>query len=255
MRIPVFCRSIGLSVAVSLIVTATASAHPTVTMSVRATSISHSADGSSLVPVSLEARYKIQGSEVDGQLPSPLAHINLSFPKGIKLNTHGFDTCPAQAFRPSLPLGPSVCPKRARAGGAGSIQTAMLLRGGPLVEHGTLKAFFLRGGRLGFWLQASVPVAIKVRYATGSFSLAHSPFGTKLLANVEPLTTLPTAPDAATTAITVELGASYKRGRQTVSFISLRRKCSGADLSLVSQLVFQNGEKASVAARGKCREV
>src|SRR2546429_9708098 len=97
----------------------TASAAPTVTLKAEAVPIKGFPHTGNIygAGAAIKAVINIKGTEYGG-FPPPLIGVNFFLPKGAKLHTTGFPTCPPSTLEPSG-VGPTGCPKGSAAGPVG----------------------------------------------------------------------------------------------------------------------------------------
>lgn len=149
--------------------------------------------------------------------------------------------------------GPHACPRKSRAGGVSSVEWATALGANLIPEAATLQAFFAPGGGLEFWTVGSSPLELRLILATGHFERQDPSFGPTLTTALTPIETVPGAPDASLREVSLKLGATHKKkGGRIVSYINLPKRCPRPGYSVASELTFQNGERATVAARVPC---
>src|SRR5262249_19426037 len=101
--------------------TGTAVAAPTVTMKAQAVPIPGFPHTGNIygAGAALKVEFNIEGTEYGG-FPPPLVGVNFFFPKGTKLHTSGFPTCPVATLEVTGP-GPKSCPKGSAAGPVGKV--------------------------------------------------------------------------------------------------------------------------------------
>ncbi len=241
------CRGWGVLVGGVLVISiapSVAIARPIVSMRAKAVHLPRASHAKgSRIGAAVEASYTIRGTEVGGLLPSPLEVVNLSLPRGTVLHSRGFPVCPATR------RGAHACPRKSRAGGVGSLESVAPLGANLIPEPATLQAFFAPGGGLEFWTVGSRPLKLRLILATGHFERQDPSFGPTLTTALTPIATVPGGPDASVRAIALKLGATHKgKGGGIVSYINLPKRCPRPGYSVASELTFQNGERATVAA-------
>jgi hypothetical protein len=197
----------------------------------------------------VEAKYTIRGTEGPGGVPSPLTHVNFYLPAGTKLHPGGFVTCRPEVLEN---VGPSGCPKKSQASPLGSAAVAQKIGAETVHETATLQAFFAPGGGLQFYTNAASPISAQLIAATGKYVNARPPFGPELVSNVKLITTLPGAPPVSTESINIKVGAAFKRGKRTVYYGTVPRKCPKGGFPVKSELTFQTGETVTVTAKSPC---
>lgn len=197
----------------------------------------------------LEAKFTIRGTEGIGGVPSPLTHVNFYLPKGTEINSHGFVTCPPATLEN---VGPRGCPNRSQASPVGSANVAQKIGSETVREKATLQAFFAPHGGLQFYTNAESPISAQLIAANGRYVSSRSPYGPELISEVKLITTLPEAPPVSTEAVNIKVGAAYKRGRRTVYYGTMPRKCPRGGFPLKAELTFQTGETVTVTAKAPC---
>lgn len=184
-----------------------------------------------------------------GPVPSPIEHVNVFGPAGVRLDLHGSTTCNEEALRR---LGPSACPANSKAGSGGGEGIYQL--GQEIVkEHYTLDLFLSdnRPGhvRLLAFLQGHTPVSIEIVFG-GSVIRGPSPYGLGFSLDVPLIKVLPEASDASATSAYITLGAhnaTYfkrvhgKRRKLKVKGIILPKSCPRGGWPVASQFSFQDG--------------
>ncbi len=136
----------------------------------------------------------------------------------------------------------------------GSVESDAAFGAELIREPATLQAFFAPGGGLEFWMAGGRPATLKLILATGRFARPAPSFGPTLTTALGPIETVPGAPDASITAISLRLGATYKKnGGEAVSYVDFPRNCPRGGYRVESDLIFQDGERANVTARAPCR--
>jgi hypothetical protein len=232
-------------------VTAVASAAPTVTLFTKAIPIpGFKGTGNCLgCGAALEAKYTIKGTEGPGGVPSPLTHVNFFLPAGTKLHPQGFVTCSPAVLENT---GPSACPKKSQASPLGSAAVAQKIGEETVHETATLQAFFAPGGGLQFYTNAASPISAQLIAATGHYVPVHGIYGQELISDVKLVTTLPGAPPVSTETINIKVGAAYKRGKKTVYYGTVPKKCPKGGFPVKSELTFQTGESVTVNYKEPC---
>ena len=145
------------------------------------------------------------GSEYHG-MPLPLIELTMRLPKSAVLSNAGFPTCPRATLEPSGP-GPSACPTGSGAGPTGSFTTFVAFGGEYIEEHGVVETYFSPEGGVWLLLAGHSPVWIEVLVA-GHYLAAAPPLGPAVRFEVPLIETVPGAPLASTTALTIPLGAT-----------------------------------------------
>ncbi len=168
----------------------------------------------------LTAQLTITGTEYFGN-PEPLTKFTLSLPTGTVLSNEGFPTCSPQILEQT---GPSGCPAGSAAGPAGSFTVIVSFGSERLEEHGTTETFFAAGGGVLVYFFASSPVALEL-ISRGVFEPANAPFGPAVKFEVPLIQTVPGAPNASFTALTLGLGAIIHRGKTETGSVTVPEGC------------------------------
>jgi hypothetical protein len=179
----------------------------------------------------------IGGSEYAGA-PSPLTQASFYIPPGVVLTTAGFADC-----APSLleRIGVTACPMGSRAGPVGEGLGVVSFGNERVEEKVSIQGFFSASGGLTFYTQGTTPAAFEFLEA-GHWAAASTPYGRKFVVDVPLVETVPGAPDASVTSFRVLVGAAYKRGKKTISYITLPKRCPSRGFLLKAELKFLSGE-------------
>jgi hypothetical protein len=197
----------------------------------------------------VEAKYTIQGTESTGGVVSQLTHVNFYLPAGTKLHPQGFVTCAPATLEN---VGPSGCPKKSQASPVGSAGVVDPIGGELVKENATLQAFFAPGGGLQFYVNAASPISAQLVVSKGGFAPTGRPYGLKLSAEVQLVQSVPGAPPVSTESINIKVGAAYKKGKKTISYGTLPKKCPKGGFPVKSELTFATGETVSVSYKAPC---
>jgi hypothetical protein len=239
---------LGLAI---LALPAIATAAPTVTLKFRAVPIpGFKGTGNHLgAGAAGEANFTIKGTEAIGGVPSQLTGVNFFLPKGTKLTTTGFVTCPEATLEAS---GPEACPKKSIASPVGSAGVVDPIGGTNVEENATVQAFFAPGGGLFFYANAASPISAQLIAGRGHFTTAAPPYGPELVTTVAPVHSVPGAPDVSTTSINIKVGSAYKKGKKTVYYATIPKTCPKGGFPVKSELFFASGESVTVTAKAPC---
>ncbi len=239
---------LGLAI---LALPAFATAAPTVTLSVKAVPIpGFPGTGNHLgAGAAVEAHFTIAGNEVAPGVPSQLSGVNFYLPKGTKLTTSGFVTCPEATL---TNVGPEACPKKSIASPVGSAGVANPIGSEIVREPATVQAFFAPGGGLFFYANAVSPISAQLIAGKGHFTTAAPPYGPELVTQVEPIPSLPGAPNVSTVSINIKVGSAYKKGKKTVYYGTIPKTCPKGGFPIKSELSFVSGEKTTVTTKAPC---
>jgi hypothetical protein len=201
-------------VAVALLaLAATATAAPTVTLKAEAVPIPGYPETGNIygAGAAVQAEYLITGTEYEGS-PPPLAGINFYLPKGAKLHTAGFPTCPVSNLEPAG-AGPSACPAASKAGPTGEALGYVTLGGERVHEATTIESFYATGGGLEFFTAGHTPVSLEILSKGHYLSLGGSGgFGPELETEIPLVASVPGAPYASVEHIKVKAGSA--RGKK-----------------------------------------
>jgi len=252
-RISTCLAVLGLAV---LGLSATASAAPTVTLKAKAVPIPGFPHTGNILGAgtALKAEYTISGTEYGG-FPAPLVGVKFYGPASAKLHPQGFATCAPSVIETS---GPGPCPKSSKAGPVGSASGVVSFGAERVEETATVEPFFAPGGGLEFFGRGVSPVSIEV-LSKGKVVNSSPPFGPTVLAEVPIIESVPGALDASIKLIDVQVGAAYKKGKKTVYYITVPKKCPKGGFPLKSVMEFGNvnnpkepGETAEASYKAPC---
>jgi len=179
----------------------------------------------------------ISGNEYAGA-PSPLTQAIFYIPPGVTLTTTGFADCATTVLER---IGPTGCPTSSHAGPIGEGLGVVSFGNERVEEKVSIQGFFSSSGGLTFYTQGTTPAAFEF-LEDGSWATATAPYGRKFTVNVPLVETVPDAPDASVTSFRVLVGAAYKRGGKTVSYITLPKHCPKGGFLLKAELKFLSGE-------------
>jgi hypothetical protein len=239
---------IGLAAAVFGLA-ATASAAPTITLKGEAIPIPGvPGSGNKLgAPAAFRAEYTISGTEYGG-FPPPLIGVKFYGPAGAKLHPQGFATCATATLEKS---GPSACPKKSIAGPKGSASGVVSFGTERVGETVSVQPFFAPGGNLQFFVDGTTPVSIEI-ISKGNVISSSPPFGPTVNAEVPLIETVPGALDASAKEINVVVGAAFKQGKKTVSYITVPKKCPKGGFPLKTVMSFYGGATAEALYKAPC---
>jgi hypothetical protein len=230
---------------------AVASAAPTVTLFAKAVPISGFPGTGNILGAgaAVEFKYTITGTESTGGVPSQITGVTVYSPAGTKVNQAGFVTCPPATLEN---IGPSGCPKKSQASPIGTAGVVDPIGGELVKENATLQAFFAPGGGLQFYANAASPISAQLLVAKGNFSSSSAPYGVKFTSTVQLVDSVPGAPPVSTESINLKVGAAYKKGKKTVSYLTLPNKCPKGGFPLKSEITFATGEVSSAEYKAPC---
>ncbi|HEY2142600.1 MAG TPA: hypothetical protein VGG98_11140 [Solirubrobacteraceae bacterium] len=228
---------------------ASASAAPTVTLKAKAVPIpGFPGTGNKLgAGAAVLAEYTISGTEYGG-FPPPLVGVTFYLPRGVKLHPQGFATCNPNVIRNS---GPGPCPRKSIAGPKGEASGIVSFGTERVKETVSVQPFFAPGGGLEFYVNGTTPVSIEI-LSTGHITNSSPPFGPKLVAEVPLIESVPGALDASALSIKVKVGAAYRKGRKTISYGTMPKKCPKGGFPVKSELTFLGGVTVPASYKAPC---
>lgn len=239
---------LGLAV---LSLTGVAAAAPTVSLVAKAVPIPGFPGTGNILGAgaAVEAKYTIKGTESTGGVPSQITHVNFFLPAGAKINQTGFVTCPTGTLEN---IGPSGCPKKSQASPIGTAGVVDPIGGELVKENATLQAFFRPGGGLQFYANAASPISAQLLVAKGPIMNAKAPYGPELNAAVELVQSVPGAPPVSTESINIKVGAAYKKGKKTISYGTLPKKCPKGGFPVKSEITFATTATVTTLYKAPC---
>jgi hypothetical protein len=230
---------------------AVASAAPTVKLFAKAVPISGFPGTGNILGAgaAVEVKATITGTESTGGVPSQVTGVNVYSPAGTKINQKGFVTCPPATLEN---IGPSGCPKKSQASPVGTAAVVDPIGGELVKENATLQGFFAPGGGLQFYADAASPISAQLLVAKGSFSLTSPPYGYKFTSTVQLVDSVPGAPPVSTESFNIKVGAAYKKGKKTISYFTLPKKCPKGGFPLKTEITFATGEMSTAEFKAPC---
>lgn len=204
-------------------------------------------------PAAVEAQFTIKGNEYPsasegftegtelGVGPAPVRRVTVYLPKGTKINTAGFKTCPISKFENHLE---PPCPKGSEASPPGEANGKVFFGKTAVAEKVLVQAYFAPSKGLTFWIEGKTPASIE-KYATGGISSASGPFSRKLTSNVPLIETTSGAPDAMAEQIKVTVGAIMQKGKKLMSYGTVPTTCPKGGFPVKAELWFGGGEESS----------
>jgi hypothetical protein len=226
-----------------------ASAAPVVTFKATAIPIPGFPGTGNILGAGAEVEFQstITGSEYGG-FPSPLVLLTIDSPAGTKLDSGGFATC-AQAVLEAD--GPGGCPKKSSAGPLGEGLGIVSFGHEQVREKVSIQGFFAPGNALLFFVDGTTPTSLeiieKAHVVSGS-----PPFGPEAIVELPLIETVPGALDASVLSFKVTIGAAYREGKKTISYVTLPKKCPRAGLLIKSEFKFDSGESTTVTYKPPC---
>jgi hypothetical protein len=219
----------------------TASAAPTFTFKTKALPIPGFPGTGDILGAgaAIQVEATISGTEYGG-FPPPLIGIKYFAPEGAKLHLQGFATCAPSVIENS---GPERCPKKSIAGPKGSAVGVVSFGTERVQETASVQPFFAPDGELEFFADGTTPVLLEI-LAKGHVVNASPPFGLEFFGEVPIIETVPGAPDASLESGTVRVGAAYKQGKKTISYVTVPKRCTKGGWPVKVELSFLGGATA-----------
>ena len=224
-----------------LAMTGTAAAVPKVTMKAAAVPIPGFPHTGNIygAGAALKVEFNISGTEYGG-FPPPLIGVNFFFPKGTKLHTSGFPTCPVANLEVSG-QGPSACPKGSAAGPRGHVLGAVAFGKEIVPEELTLESFYAPGGGITFFAAGHSPVSIEI-LSKGHYTHLGGAggFGPEVVTEVPLVETVPGAQDASAEKITVQAGSAIRKGKKVTYYgrIPQKGQCPKGGFKIKAEMMF-----------------
>jgi hypothetical protein len=189
----------------------------------------------------------ITGTEYGG-FPPPLVLLTIDSPAGTKVDSGGFATCTQTVLEVD---GPRGCPKNSSAGPLGEGLGIVSFGDEQVREKVSIQGFFAPGNALLFFVDGTTPTSLeiieKAHWVSGS-----PPFGPQAVVELPLIETVPGALDASVLSFKVTIGAAYKQGKKTISYITLPKKCPRAGLQIKSEFKFDSGESTTATYKPPC---
>jgi hypothetical protein len=237
---------LGLAV---LGLSATASAAPTITMKAKAVPIPGFPHTGNILGAgaALQTEYTISGTEYGG-FPPPLTGVKFYAPAGTTLHPQGFATCAPSVIEQS---GPEPCPQKSIAGPKGYATGVVSFGSERVEETASVQPFFAPGANLEFFVDGKTPVSLEI-LAAGHVASSSPPFGLEFSGVVPLIETVPGALDASLEKGAIRVGAAYKQGKKTISYITVPKKCPKGGFPVKVELSFLGGATAQALYKMPC---
>jgi hypothetical protein len=184
------------------------------------------------------AEFSINGTEYYGH-PTPLTSLTVHLPAGVGGSSAGFPTCPLSVLQNREP---EKCPKGSLAGPLGKVTMWMAFGSQFVEEQATLQAYFGSNEEIYFWLEGVSPAAIEI-LMSATYLPDSSPYGRALTFEIPLIETVPGAPYASITALTLGLGASYDKGGTETYSVTIPQECPTGNFAWAADATF-NGESS-----------
>ncbi len=226
-----------------------ASASPTITFKIKALPIPGFPGTGNILGAGavIQGEGTVSGTEYGGS-PPPVTEIKFYAPTGVKLHPQGFASC-SSAILESHEV--QRCPKQSIAGPKGFAVGVVSFGGDRVKETASVQPFFAPGGNMEFFVEGTTPVVVEI-LATGHVVSSSPPFGQEFIGEVPLIETVPGALDASFVEGTVRVGAAYKRGRKTVSYITMPKECPKGGFPVKVEVSFLGGATAGASYKMPC---
>jgi hypothetical protein len=209
----------------------------------------------------VRSEWTIKGTEYDEGHPWPLIGVNVFFPAGTKLHPQGFPTCSKAAVeeKGESAFGTSACPKKSlitfpvkgpQPNAPGTACTTVLpnesyglgvVRFGKETpcEKARVTGWFAPGNKLEFLADGVTP-ALFEKISVGTVVNGSTP---KTITAVPLIETVPGAAASSVEKILVKAGSAFKKGKKTIYYGNVPKKCPKGGFPVRSELIFaENGE-------------
>jgi hypothetical protein len=226
-----------------------ASASPTITFKVKALPIPGFPGTGNILGAGavFQGEGTISGTEYGGS-PPPITEIKVFTPAGVKLHQQGFAICSSTILESHEV---QRCPKRSIAGPKGFAVGVVSFGGNRVEETASVQPFFAPGGNPEFFVEGRAPVVVEF-LATGHVVSSSLPFGMEFIGEVPLIETVPEALDASFVKGTIRVGAAYKQGRKTISYVTMPKKCPPGGFPVKVEVSFLGGATAEASYKMPC---
>lgn len=180
----------------------------------------------------LQTEWRINGSEY-GANPPPLTGINLYLPAGTGVHPEGFPVC----LNPALGLGANGCPVGSSLGPSGEASAVVPSGKDRYEEKVSVRALLASGGGELWYFKGTEPWPLEF-LSTGSVRNAPAPFGPELVAPIPLVRAEDGAPDLSIERLNIQLGAAYKRGPRTISYLTVPSTCPSGGAPVKAEVSF-----------------
>jgi hypothetical protein len=195
----------------------------------------------------VETEATISGTEYGG-FPSPLVLLTIDSPAGTRVDSSGFATCTQTVLEAD---GPQGCPKKSSVGPVGEGLGIVSFGDEQVREKVSIQGFFAPGNTLLFFVDGTTPTSLEI-IEKAHWVNASPPFGPEAIVELPLVETVPGALDASILSFKVTIGAAYKKGKKTISYITLPNKCPRAGVQIKAEFKFDSGESATATYKPPC---
>jgi hypothetical protein len=189
----------------------------------------------------------IAGSEYHGR-PEPLTNLAVHLPAGVGGSTTGFATCTASTLEMT---GGQGCPPGSSAGPEGHVTMLVAFGNEFVLESASILSFFGSNNEVELFVAGHTPVALEL-IMKGTYTADSAPFGQVFDISMPLVETVPGAPDASTTALTLSLGVSSRQGSTEFNSVSVPRECPPGGYPWAADATFDNTTTAEARATSPC---
>jgi Bacterial Ig-like domain (group 3) len=222
-------------VILSGLLSASASAAPSVTFGAFFSPFAHLGEGSTLF-----TELTFSGTEYHGETP-PLTSLKLHLPVGTVLSSAGFPTCARSIVEQGRWA--EECPEGSTAGFMGSFTGAVDFGGELVAEHGIIQPFFGPGGTLLLGVFGQ-PIAVEFMIE-GHYEPASPPAQPAVVFSIPLYETAPGGPDLSLSRLSLELGTMREEaGGAEVNSVTLPNACTAGGIDWSADAGF-NGEAST----------
>jgi hypothetical protein len=194
-----------------------------------------------------ELAFTVGGAEYAGN-PAPLSNVTVHLPAGVGGSRTGFATCEASTLRLT---GPAGCPPGSVAGPQGDLTMKVAFGNERVPELGTVQAFFGSGRAINFYVTGTSPVSVEF-IMTATYAVDSAPFSHALNVSVPPVETVPGAPLASITSLTLGLGASRRERGMEERALTIPAECVPGGFGWLASIGFTDGTTAQASYRSPC---
>jgi hypothetical protein len=191
--------------------------------------------------------FAFSGAEYDGR-PEPLTNVTVHLPAGVGGSRTGFATCEASTIEMT---GINGCPPGSLAGLKSSIGMLVSFGAETVAESGTVQAVFGSGEAVNFFVDATSPVAIEV-LMKGTYTVDLPPYSHVLNLAVPQIETVPGAPHASITALTLTFGATRSEDGSEIASVTVPQECQPGGFGWLANVSFENGTSAEATDKSPC---
>lgn len=182
------------------------------------------------------------GSEYHGHV-DPLTGLTIHLPAGTGLSDVGFPTCNEAVIEQ---LGPTGCPAGSLAGPVGSLKLVLYFGTEAIEETAVVQAVFGPSGVLYFFVEGGPPVQIEI-IMEGHYVSDSAPYGQDLVLAIPTIETVPGAPDASITALTLNVGATREESGVTFNSVAVPSTCPSGKFAWAGDAAFNGGASEGVS--------